>query len=350
MSDETLENESVDEGVTFDVLHGPDTLNASDFEDEPEPEAAQTSKPAPEPKQAPVAQKVEAPRPDASQTAQATPVVEAPKTNEQLLGEKAVELLDGQRLRVKGREFDVSQFSKEDVARYLQKGLRSDQLFEEAATARKEAERQQAVNEQAARQWQYLLQQRAQGQQAGPDQAGNLPPELRPSEDDTPTETNLKRNAAQLWQEQQSFREFQHRQAQQAQYNQAATEIQSLRDDYPLADIDSVVVLKAMYPQARIEDLMAKSHAFYSSQEFVEKTLSHNPTVRSVIAEKFINEYLAKKSEVNNPPVKGKGSGRAPAEGMKVPDQKDMDFKKAGAYLKEVLRKRQESGEEDDLS
>ena len=314
------------EDITLDDLGADKELNTP-----PEAEKDQTEDEPEEdkPEEAEVAKEE---KPGAEQAAAKT---KAEKTTEEVLKYLGMD----SPLKIKGKEYKLSDFGKEDLLAFVQKGARMTQVGTELS------KREQAVADRERVAESNVLQVTRLREQYQPVAATRVeatpPPELQPSEYDTEDVKAVKQAALTMWKENQS-------QAQrlnaieggiQSQQTESRTrefldDLTSHKTDFPLASTEEVIAVHALRPDIPLADLVRRSHAIYGSIEHIREVFKHAPEVRKVVEDEFIAAYLARNSKARVIPQKPstQGARSVPAAKTKIRSMDD-----AGQAARRVL-------------
>ena len=251
-------------------------------------------------------------------------------------------------LKIKDKELRAGDLSKEELVMYIQKGVRADDLFNEAAGMRRQLEQERALVTKGAQAVQQLLDQQGSSEQQSQDPAmKEVLDKLKVDEyNDTPTEKTLKVLATELIKEVGTLRNDV-QEGQRNTYESAVVgEIKSLKKQFPLASVDEVLAVKTSHPDASLERLMEAGHNYYASLDFVKQSLSNNPQAKREYDDEVIRNYNATKGKTKNVPLR-----RSRTSGSKKVSEKarprmgfEFDFDNAEAlgkdYLNEVAKSR----------
>ncbi|MBW1975274.1 MAG: hypothetical protein JRI45_06850 [Deltaproteobacteria bacterium] len=207
-----------------------------------------------------------------------------------IVGEDAV-------AKVKGKEYAIKDLDQQELIKYVQKGIRADQLMQEAAGMRRQLETERELVERgAAAVRQLLAQQEQTGVQPGKKTTDDvsLPPQLKPTEFDSDEVRALKEVSADLYKQVQTLQKGVQESQAEGYANQLLSEIKELKKEYPVAVVDEVLAAKSQYPDASLEALMEASNRYYSSLEFIKTALESNPQAKRELEEQAIKNYRAK--------------------------------------------------------
>jgi len=304
--------------ITLEDLGEDKELNTPPEKESPDQEEFEEDKPEEaeeEPKKEPEAEKKET-------AVQAAEKTEADKTTEEILKYLGMEST----LKIKGREYKLSDFSKEDLLAYIQKGTRMTQIGQELSKKEQllaERERQAEANALQATQ---LINQHRAAVPAGKTET-EPPKELQPSEYDTDDVKAVKQAALTVWKQNQeqaqrlnAIESGLQSQQTEAQTEKVMQEINTHMADYPLAMVEQVIAVHALRPDIPLDDLTRRSHAIIGSVDHVHEVFKHAPEVRKQIQDEIIADYLARNSKAKVIPQKpsAQGSRQAPAAKAKV--------------------------------
>lgn len=287
-------------------LNTPPEAEKDQTEDEPEED---------KPEEAEVAKEE---KPGAEQAAAKT---EADKTTEAVLKYLGMD----SPLKIKGKEYKLSDFGKEDLLAFVQKGARMTQIGTELS------KREQTLTERERQAEANVLQATQLREQYRPSAATKVeetpPKELQPSEYDTEDVKSVKQAALTMWQENRS-------QAQrlnaieggiQSQQTEAKTrefidDLTSHKTDFPLASTEEVIAVHALRPDIPLAELVRRSHAIYGSAEHVKEVFKHAPEVRKQVEDEIIAAYLARnsKARVISQKPSTQGARSVPAAKVKI--------------------------------
>jgi len=262
---------------------------------------------------------------------------------DQKIAEEILKLVgDDVVLKVKNYEKKASELSPTELVAFLQKGVRSDQLFQEAAATRRQLEEDRALVEKGALLvQQYLDKINSEAQRGG--EAGKLPDYLRPSPDDTEEVRAWKEAQVRVLDEVSSIKRALAMKESEGYARQITNEILELQKQYPMASIDEVLAVKSARPNIDSEELVRASHNYYSSLDFVKKALNANPTAKREYDDEVIRNYISRQNQAKKTTVPGKKRGSASVDNLTKQKKLTIsDFDTADslsrAYLKEVER------------
>lgn len=324
------EDITLDDLGTDKELNTPPEAEKDQTEDEPEED---------KPEEAAVAKEE---KPGAEQAAAKT---EADKTTEAVLKYLGMD----SPLKIKGKEYKLSDFGKEDLLAFVQKGVRMTQIGTELSKREQTVADRERVAESNALQA-TKLRERYHPAEATKVEA-TPPKELQPSEYDTEDVKSVKQAALMMWKENQS-------QAQrlnaieggiQSQQTETKTrefldDLTSHKTDFPLASTEEVIAVHALRPDIPLADLVRRSHAIYGSIEHVKEVFKHAPEVRKQVEDEFIAAYLARNSKAKVIPQKPSTQGvrSVPAAKAKI-----RGFDDAGQAAKKAFARMVEGQEAD---
>ena len=268
--------------------------------DQEEPEAEKPEEPEP---------KTEAEKEQTQKADQAAQKTEAEKTTEDILKYLGLE----SPLKIKGKEYKLSDFGKDDLLAYVQKGVRMTQIGQELSDReRLLADRERAAEANAAEATKLFHQLRSAPAQAAPGKVPTEPPEeLKPSEYDTEDVRAVKSAATAMWKQNQEQAQRLHtiesglqNQQTEADTKQFLNELDAHRADFPLASTEEVIAIHSLRPDIPLSDLVRRSHAIYGSVDHVDKVFQNAPEVRKHYEDKFISAYLSKQKQAKVMPQK----------------------------------------------
>ena len=217
-------------------------------------------------------------------------------------------------VKSKGMSFPAKELTQEEVLALLNKGFRFYQAMEELAKKEKEL---RAKEEELSRAFQQIMEYQAKFSQVQQSQVSpqrqtskTLPPELEPSEDDTPEIAAIKKAAAIALEKaskvEESFQSILNEKKMAETQASLMKEIESAVSDFPLASPEEVLlVYLASGGKASIKELAALSHKHRANMDYVKKLITHVPEVKKALEDEIIKEYLAKKTEKNVPVKSG---------------------------------------------
>jgi len=250
------------------------------------------------------------------------------------------------KLKVRGKEYSLADFSPEDVKSFLQIGLRGTQRFQEVADKERTlAQREEQVTR-AAQQLNTLMQRYPKGiEQPGESQRmEKLPPELEPGEYDTDEVKHVKAAAAQVWKQNQSLvgrlDNIEHGMQsaeEQRESQELLGEIVTLKQEYPLASVEEVIAVHALRPNIPVTEIVRKSHEIYSSRQHFDQVLKANPILRKEIKDEMVKEYRMEQQKLRRIP--GKPSGGS-AQAAPVIKPKPKTWEQAGRMAKAYMAKK----------
>ncbi len=247
-------------------------------------------------------------------------------------------------LKSKGLEVKLEDFSEVELKALLQKGLRFYQAMDELAKEKEAVSSRMQALEQAV---EYL--QRNQASETGKqkEKAADTTAQLSDdmfevSEFDDPQVAALKTTLKQLSEKVNSLTsEYQSTQTQKEQ-EALLKEIESLKEDYPLANVEEVLAVHFLSGgKIPVQKVMEASQKYYGSPDFVKKIFQAHPEIRKSVEEEIVKNYLAKQSGKKSTP-KVKVSGTASKPIVSKPSSEDITFEnvseKALDYLAELAR------------
>ena len=282
---------------------------------------------------------------EASPDAAASPVV---SPTDKAIAEQVVRLMgEDVLLRVKDYEKKASDLNPAELVAFLQKGIRSDQLFQEAAAARKQLDADRALVEKGALAVQQMLEQiNAESSRKGP--VTQIPEYLRPHPDDPEDVKAYKLAQLQLMDEVNAVKQqLVSKEMQSNNQREVDTIVNLAKTTYPMASIDEVLAVKSVRPNINSEELLRASHNYYSSLDFVKKALESNPTAKREYDDEVIRQYVSRQNKAKTQTVAGKRHGSSSADAVSKGTRKiSRDFESADLlsreYLKEVDRMNRE--------
>lgn len=333
--------------VTLEDLGEDKELNTppEDSPDQDEPEAGNQAEAAPEP--APEPAKETDKEPEAKPTAdQAAPKTDAEKTTEDILKYAGLDST----LKIKGKEYKLSDFGKEDLLAFIQKGARMTQVGQELSKREQAlAERERVAEANVAEATKVLQQYRSATPPAPP--STEPPEELKPSEYDTEDIKAAKAAGLAVWKQSQELTQRLNQiegglksQQTEAESQKFMDELNAHKADFPLASVEEVIAVHALRPDIPLSDLVRRSHAIYGSEAHVEEVFKNCPEVRKHYEDKHVAAYLARQrgtKVINEKPSSG-GSRSIPASTAKIRSMDD-----AGLAAKKMLARLQVEAEAD---
>jgi len=334
------------EGLTFTELgQEPESETMEYTADKPEGEAKDEEPEKPE--------EEEAEEPEKKTGKEAEAAAEKKTTEEEdpvvtYLGKDAT-------LKVKGREYKLSEFKPEEVKTFLQIGLRGGQRLQEvAAKERTLADRERTVEE-AARNVTALMEKysRAPEQSRGTT-TGALPKELLPADMDSDEVRATKAAAAEVWKNNQALSQRldlieggQRNQQLERTSKDFLDNVGALKQEFPLASVEEVIAVHALRPDVPVDEIVKRSHEIYSSKVHVDAVLKHNPLLRREMKEVFVKEYLADQqaAKTKRVPSKPSSSVSKPASTHIKPPT---NMEEAGRVARRMLAQKMADAEEDE--
>jgi len=229
-------------------------------------------------------------------------------------------------LKVKGATYDIKDLTPEEVKRRLQMGSRFYQAMEEVSHMRNELN-------QGIQQVKGMMAQQGQGGQVKSTMQ-TKPEFLKPTEYDTDEVKALKEYAGMQDQRLANLEGGAQSQQIRAAEDRIIQEVKSLEQDYPAASTDEVIAVRLMAPaHISTEEIMRKSHQWYSSPATIDRLLAANPEHKRALEDKIIKEYQAKKAKAKNIPRKRSRSSGTRRVSTTTPKSKGFgyDFDQAGA-------------------
>jgi len=247
-------------------------------------------------------------------------------------------------LKSKGLEVKLEDFSEAELKALLQKGLRFYQAMDELAKEKEAVSSRMQALEQAV---EYLQRNQAsettkQKGKAAENTAQLSDDMFEVSEFDDPQVAALKTTLKQLSEKVNSLTsEYQSTQTQKEQ-EALLKEIESLKEDYPLANVEEVLAVHFLSGgKIPVQKVMEASQKYYGSPDFVKKIFQAHPEIRKSVEEEIVKNYLAKQSGKKSTP-KVKVSGTASKPIVSKPSSEDITFEnvseKALDYLAELAR------------
>lgn len=247
-------------------------------------------------------------------------------------------------LKSKGLEVKLEDFSEAELKALLQKGLRFYQAMDELAKEKEAVSSRMQALEQAV---EYLQRNQATETTKQKEKAADTTAQLSDdmfevSEFDDPQVAALKTTLKQLSEKVNSLTsEYQSTQTQKEQ-EALLKEIESLKEDYPLANVEEVLAVHFLSGgKIPVQKVMEASQKYYGSPDFVKKIFQAHPEIRKSVEEEIVKNYLAKQSGKKSTP-KVKVSGTASKPIVSKPSSEDITFEnvseKALDYLKELQR------------
>lgn len=257
-------------------------------------------------------------------------------------------------LKSKGLEVKIEDFTEEELKALLQKGLRFYQAMDEIAKEREAVSSRMKALEEAVEYLQRHQQQEGMASRDSKEAAGQsaqLPEEmLEISEYDEPQVVALKTALKQLSEKVNSLSSVYQTTQTQKEQEALLKEIESLKEDYPLANVEEVLAVHFLSGgKIPVQKVMEASQKYYGSTEFVKRVFKAHPEVRQSIEEEMIKNYLAKQSgKKSTPKVKVSGISSKPVgESKPAPETINFDnvSEKAAQYLNELMRLNKEEEE-----
>jgi hypothetical protein len=335
---EVKEEATDDPGTDFTLedLGEDKELNAAPSGETPDDDLAQEEAEADKPeetseeaKDAAVAQK---------QTAdQAAPKTDVEKTTEDILKHLGMDST----LKIKGKEYKLSDFGKEDLLTMVQKGARMTQIGQELSQRERLLAERERVAEQNALQATQLLQHARPGTPRAEQVETEPPKDLVPSEYDTEDVKAVKQVALTMWKQNQDQAKRLNdiegglkNQQTEAESQKFMDELNRHRADFPLASVEEVIAVHSLRPDIPISDLVRRSHGIYGSSDHIDEVFKLCPEVRKHYEDKFVADYLARQGKTRVPAQKPSSQGVRPAPATKTVIR---DFESAGQAAKKAM-------------
>jgi len=256
--------------------------------------------------------------------------------------------------KVRGKEVKASELTNEQKAAYITKGMRFEERMGEMNTyERNLVDQVNREREILAKGAEALKDLRTRGVMPGGEPGKvTYPKELEPSEDDDESTAQVKTIGRQMFDQAQILNEQVEASKSSMGEAEAMREGQAMLDEITLhtedfigADPDTVIAVKALYPNLHIKDIVQKSHELNVSDERLELIFKARPELEKQLKEKHINEYLAKKGQARKVKARKSGSTRVTAK-EKKPVLYDFDVAETEA-LKSFERR--EASEEEEI-
>jgi len=280
------------------------------------------------------------------------PAEEAPAKPQYKFGEKESDevkrelikkLGEPTRLKSKGKEYALKDLPNDEVVKFLQLGIRSDQVFRELAELKQSVLQEQTATRRAAEavnQAMASVQQPAR-REAGPTPA-TLPPGLAPTQYDTEETLQLKGVIAGLMDQVQDLSRNYETQAVSQGEARVIKELQDLKEEYPMMSPEEVVAVKAMHRNIPLEEIAKVSHDHYQGKDHFMEILKHNPTLRREYEEEVIKNYrlaLQNRKAVASKPTTGRHTVRPVPESQRT-KKSELDFDKAEANARAMIKEK----------
>jgi hypothetical protein len=252
-------------------------------------------------------------------------------------------------LKIKGKEYKLADFAKEDLLALIQKGTRMTQIGQELSQKERLLAERERVAEANALQATRLLQTRPE---AGATKAATEPPPaLAPSEYDTEDVKSVKQAALSVWKQNQEQAQRLNAiegglrsQETEAKSKEFMDDLNAHRADFPLASVEEVIAVHSLRPDIPISDLVRRSHGIYGSVEHVKEVFKHAPEVRKAVEDEVIAAYLARNSKARVLPQKPSVQGARPVPAAKHAIR---GFEDAGQAARRALARIAQEGEGD---
>jgi len=276
---------------------------------------------------------------------QAAAKTEAEKTTENILKYLGMD----SPLKIKGKEYKLSDFGKEDLLAFVQKGVRMTQVGTELSQREQRIADRERVAESNVLQ---ATQLRERYRPAEETKVETVPPkELQPSVYDTEDVKSVKQAALTMWNENQSQAKrlnaieggIQSQQTE-AKTREFLDDLTSHKTDFPLASTEEVIAVHALRPDIPLADLVRRSHAIYGSIEHIKEVFKHAPEVRKAVEDDVIAAYLARNSKARVIPQKPSTQG---ARSVPAAKAKIRGFDDAGQAAKKAFARMIEGQEAD---
>jgi len=335
-ADITLEDLGEDKELNAPPAKGEDGQNRDEPEEDKSEEAEKDAQAAAS----------KAKEPEQKQTAdQAAKQTDAEKTTEEILKYLGME----SPLKIKGKDYTLKDFAKEDILSFVNKGVRFTQLTQDLSKREVQiAERERTVEANALQATQLMSQYRT----AQPGKVDTEPPaELKPSEYDTEDVKSVKQAALAMWKTNQDQAQRLNaieggikNQQTEAQTNKFLDDLSAHKADFPLASTEEVIAVHALRPDIPLNDLVRRSHAIYGSVEHVEDVFKHAPEVRKHFEDKAVTAYLARNSKARVIPQKPSTQGARSVSTVQKPIR---GFEDAGQAAKKAFARMVENQEGD---
>ena len=255
------------------------------------------------------------------------------------------------KIKVKGVERDLKDLTAEEIRVRLQKGDRFYDEMENLSVRRKELDEREKTINQGAEQVNSLM---ARYSETGvkPDTA-IAAPELQINAFDNEETKALKQYLTNLQGEVSNLKQTSAEQSNRVQSQNLLSEIDSLKDEFPLLSKEEVIAMKAVAEMEgksiSARDIAEVSHRHYSGDKYFDAVLKARPEKERELKEKHIKEYLAKKGKavkVGRSPSSSTASEKASSE-KKAPKVNTFDEIEAQTpKLKKMLRDLEVQGEE----
>jgi len=317
VSDITLDDLGEDKEINTPPPDDPDDAEPGD-----EPEKDKSEEAEPEKKEAEPEQKqTDADADKKADAVQAAPKEEVEKTNKEILDYLGMDST----LKIKGKEYKLREFSKDDLRAFIQKGVRMTQIGNELSQREQTLAERERLAEANARRATELMAQVEQFKVSGASavKADAEPPEeLIPSDYDTEDVRAMKQAALATWkankelsQRLQSIESGIQSQQTESESKKFLDELNSHRADFPLASVEEVIAVHSLRPDIPLGDLVRRSHSIYGSVEHVDDVFKHCPEVRKHFEDKAVANYLARqnKSRVISEKPSSQGARQVPA-------------------------------------
>jgi hypothetical protein len=274
--------------------------------------------------------------------------IEVKPTKEQIQEEKIKEAIakdlinhlgEDTILNIKGKQYPLKNLSKDEIVKYLQIGMRPNQIYDDLAAQRKEIELKEATLTRGAETVQRLMEQYGttsnQGMTRG---TTTIPDILKPSELDTDEVKALKQLSLSLSERVGSVEKNAQQSNMERQGQAMMAEINALKNDYPAASIEEAIAIKSYYPDIPLDKIMEHSHKHYASKEYLDTVFKADPTIRREVKEEMVKEYLAQKAKAKVIPRKSGASGLSIETGKTKPVKSFEDAdEKALAHLQAII-------------
>jgi len=251
------------------------------------------------------------------------------------------------KLKSKGLEAKIDEFTPEEVKTLAQKGLRFYQAMEELARERSAlAEREKAL-EYALKSLEGREGLRASsGKESGEQfSVSDIPPELlEVSETDSSETVALKKYLKSLGEKVEKVSKLHEEIETKKVQEQLLDEIKQYKEEYPLASVEEVLAVHFLSGgKIPIQKVMETSHRHYGSTDFVKEIFKTHPEVKKTVADEIIKGYLATK-KTPSPSSRVTGS-RRPVDIKTSTD--DINFDNVGDFVKKAITEKYRFSKED---
>lgn len=252
--------------------------------------------------------------------------------------------------KIKGREYRIKDWTPQEVLFYLQKGFRADESMREADAIKKTAESQIASLSEKADLANRMLRGGSPEQPLRqPSEKVTVPEELKEDQYDDAQTKSLKVLGRTLLERLNKVEEQTQLQTLEQAEDRFFKEIDSHKEEYPLASPEEVVAVKAMHPRIPVSEIMAEGDKHYGCIEFVKKVFKHRPDIERQVYEEHVNRYLAGKKKAKVVPQKSTGTAQVSKGAPKVKFDEHFSFEQAEALAKAAIKQRQKEAEGEEL-